>query len=130
MNTFTQEQQSYLRSYLKETLTEEYRRSKEAPAGSPRCPHCGSAHVVRKGKTGGKQRYLCKCCSHTFAENVTGIFHTTSLPLQLWLSYAECVVDGFDLQECAKRTGVCTRTAESMQRRIMACAFKYVWRAG
>lgn len=126
MQTLSKEQQGFLKSYLQKTLTEEYERSKNAPSEVLTCPHCGSDHIVRKGKTGGKQRYLCKCCMRTFAENVTGIFHTTSLPLQLWLNYADCVAAGLDAQECARRTGVCMRTANSMRRRIMACAFKYV----
>lgn len=126
MPTLTKPQQEYMAAFLRESLTAEYQRSHSAGEGSICCPHCGAERVVRKGKTGGKQRYLCKCCNRTFAEDVTGIFHTTSLPLQLWLQYAECVVAGLDVRECARRTGVCTRTAESMRRRIFACAYKYL----
>ena len=43
-----------------------------------RCPRCGSAAVVKKGKSkNGEQRYLCRGCGRTFGMGVSvNIFFT------------------------------------------------------
>lgn len=33
------------------------------------CKNCGSANIVKIGKSNGKQRYKCKACGKTFIDN-------------------------------------------------------------
>lgn len=33
------------------------------------CPKCDSTHIVRNGKRGHKQSFLCKSCNHQFVDN-------------------------------------------------------------
>src|SRR4030042_695974 len=43
------------------------------------CKYCGSEKVVKHGKVGDKQRYLCKVCGHKYVETLSpqslGIYH-------------------------------------------------------
>ena len=58
-----------------------------------RCPRCGSAAVVKKGKAGnGEQRYLCRGCGRTFGMGSERILGTSKLPKETWMAYAECFV--------------------------------------
>ena len=129
MAMLTTQQQSFMRSFLRDSLISEFQLCEtrsETHAETHSCPHCGGTRIVRKGKTGGCQRYLCKDCHRTFAEHITGIFHATNVPLQTWLDYADCMVSGLTPSECAKAVGVCKRTSDSMRRRLKACAFKHL----
>ena len=33
---------------------------------NPPCPHCGGAATVRKGRTEGRQRWVCRSCRRSF----------------------------------------------------------------
>ena len=67
-----------------------------------RCPRCGSAAVVKKGKAGnGEQRYLCRGCGRTFGMGSERILGTSKLPKETWMAYAECFVLMLPLRECA-----------------------------
>ena len=56
-----------------------------------RCPRCGSAAVVKKGKSkNGEQRYLCRGCGRTFGMGSERILGTSRLPKETWMAYAEC----------------------------------------
>ena len=58
-----------------------------------RCPRCGSAAVVKKGKSkNGEQRYLCRGCGRTFGMGSERILGTSRLPKETWMAYAECFV--------------------------------------
>ena len=35
-------------------------------ATNPSCPHCGHAVTVRKGRSDGRQRWLCRACGRSF----------------------------------------------------------------
>jgi len=39
-----------------------------------RCPECSSENVIKDGKLGGKQRYLCKKCHRRFTPEAKHIF--------------------------------------------------------
>lgn len=49
------------------------------------CLHCGSVAIKKHGTTkGGVQRYICKDCGKTFAENYGLITHYTHLAEWQW----------------------------------------------
>lgn len=86
------------------------------------CPRCGSAAVVKKGKSGnGEQRYLCRGCGMG-SERILG---TSKLPKETWMAYAECFVLMLPLRECARRCRVCLKTAYTMRHRLIECLSAY-----
>lgn len=99
-------------------------------AGSPyeveRCPRCGSAAIVKKGKAGnGEQRYLCRGCGRTFGMGSGRILGTSRLPRETWMAYAECFVLMLPLRECARRCHVRLKTACTMRCRLIGCLSAY-----
>lgn len=90
------------------------------------CPRCGSAAVVKKGRSGnGDQRYLCRGCGRTFGMGSERILGTSRLPKATWMAYAECFVLMLPLRECAARCGVCLKTAYTMRHRLIECLSAY-----
>lgn len=52
-----------------------------------RCPRCGSAAVVKKGKSkNGEQRYLCRGCGRTFGMGSERILGTVSVNIIFTIS--------------------------------------------
>lgn len=91
-----------------------------------RCPRCGSAAVVKKGKSkNGEQRYLCRGCGRTFGMGSERILGTSRLPKETWMAYAECFVLMLPLRECARRCRVCLKTAYTMRHRLIECLSAY-----
>ena len=91
-----------------------------------RCPRCGSAAVVKKGKSrNGEQRYLCRGCGRTFGMGSGRILRTSRLPRETWMAYAECFVLMLPLRECARRCRVCLKTAYTMRHRLIECLSAY-----
>lgn len=84
-----------------------------------RCPRCGSAAVVKKGKAGnGEQRYLCRGCGRTFGMGSERILGTSRLPKETWMAYAERFALMLPLRECASARGA----AASASRPPTPCA--------
>ena len=69
------------------------------------CPHCESQHVVKNGKSSGKQRYICKECGATFNDYTSTILSMTHYP-EKWPVFIECTLKGFTLRKSAKETKV------------------------
>ena len=91
-----------------------------------RCPRCGSAAVVKKGKSrNGEQRYLCRGCGRTFGMGSGRILGTSRLPRETWMAYAECFVLKLPLRECARRCRVRLKTAYTMRHRLIECLSAY-----
>ena len=92
-----------------------------------RCPRCGSAAVVKKGKSrNGEQRYLCRGCGRTFGSGSGRILGRGRLPQgRTWMAYAECFVLKLPLRECARRCRVCLKTAYTMRHRLIECLSAY-----
>jgi len=86
-----------------------------------RCPRCGSAAIVKKGKSkNGEQRYLCRDCGRIFGMGSGHILGTSRLPKETWMAYAECFVLMLPLRECAGRCHVCLiKTAYTMRHRLI-----------
>ena len=80
------------------------------------CPRCGEGGAVRKGRTRGLWRYLCKSCGRTFNA-------LTSPPLQglhkkeRWLSFGESLAEG-------ETAGTSARRCEGSWRRTRPISFK------
>jgi transposase-like protein len=56
------------------------------------CPHCGAAHVVRRGiYKGGRQRYLCRNCKSTFSDLTNTLLRRAKFSGK-WSAFAECML--------------------------------------
>ena len=52
------------------------------------CPHCGSDHIVKRGKDetqAERQRYRCKGCGHHFDDLSDSVFAGRHQPLRVWV---------------------------------------------
>ncbi len=52
------------------------------------CPHCGSSHVSRNGRTpSGYQRFVCVDCRRTFGEKERPVWAGSHFPREVWEEY-------------------------------------------
>jgi transposase-like protein len=65
------------------------------------CPHCTSQHVVRYGKSQGRQRYKCKACRKTFNDMTNTLLYRTRKGNQ-WIGFVECMLKGYSLRKSAE----------------------------
>lgn len=83
------------------------------------CLHCGSVAIKKHGTTkGGVQRYICKDCGKTFAENYGLITHYTHLAEWQWQEAIRATVTGDSLTTLAKNIGTSTSTAWTCRMKI------------
>ncbi len=52
------------------------------------CPSCGSHHVVKSGKSAGRQKYLCRDCGKYFLGDATYHHHSKKLREEALRLYA------------------------------------------
>lgn len=77
------------------------------------CTHCHSNDVVRYGtydvkmgiNTVERQRYRCKSCKKTFTDVTNTPLHHTHLP-DKWISFIECMIEGYSLRKSSRLIGV------------------------
>ena len=70
MNLSEEEQQLVFREVSQHGTPEPDKKSQKE---KPCCPHCGSSHVSKNGKTpAGYQRFMCVDCRKTFWEKLRG----------------------------------------------------------
>ena len=88
--------------------------------GTPaRCPRCGHAHVVSKGRDrDGGRRWLCRGCGRTFSAKTSGVLALSKLGAGTWSAYVEGMVEGLSLRKLAKRCGVGLKTSWYMRMRV------------
>lgn len=87
--------------------------------GGFKCPFCGKEHVVRNGKHGGKQRYLCKDCGKTFFATSNSIVSGTHKDIQKWELYIDCMMNGYSLRKTAKIVHIHYNTAFVWRHKIL-----------
>lgn len=76
------------------------------------CVHCGSIKIKKHGTTtSGVQRYICKDCNKSFAENYGLITHYTHLSEFQWKEAIRCTLSGESISTLAKNISVSTKTA-------------------
>jgi len=84
-----------------------------------RCPRCGHAHVVSKGRgRDGSRRWLCRGCGRTFSAKTDGVLALSKLGAGTWSAFLEGMVEGLPLRKLSKECGVCLKTAWYMRMRV------------
>ncbi len=82
------------------------------------CPHCGSERFCRWGRANGLQRYRCRSCTKTFNA-------LTATPLARlrykarWMSYCECLAEGYSVRRAAAHCGIDKTTAFRWRHRFL-----------
>ena len=83
-----------------------------------RCPHCGSAGAVSRGKARGLRRYRCKTCGKTFGA-LTGTALSGLHHKERWLAFGASLGAGETIREAAERCGIAPSTAFRWRHRFL-----------
>ena len=83
------------------------------------CPHCGSKHIIKFGKKGGKQRYTCKDCGKVFVESTGTIAYKSRYSFKVWSDYVTCMISGHTLRYSAEACGINYKTAFYWRHKIL-----------
>ena len=84
-----------------------------------RCPHCGGAGAVSRGKARGLRRYRCKTCGKTFGA-LTGTALSGLHHKERWLAFGASLGEGETIREAAERCGIAPSTAFRWRHRFLA----------
>jgi transposase-like protein len=83
------------------------------------CPHCNSHHIIKNGKSGGRQRYLCKACKKTFNDLTktpfAGIQNLSKLN-----DYIYSMINGDSLRESARKSKISLQKSFFLRHKISA----------
>lgn len=95
------------------------------------CIHCGSVHFAKNGKDRkGNTRYICRDCGKSFTALTNTALCGTRKTASAWKTYVECLLDGRPLEECAKRSGISTRTAFTWRHKILTALSEHSFNHG
>jgi len=83
------------------------------------CPRCGGKAIVRYGKRGSAQRYMCRECERTFTDLTGTVLHGLRRR-DLWLEFCKCLMEGLTVRETANRLGVSKNTSFEWRHRAIA----------
>ncbi len=90
-------------------------------AKSPACPACASeSHTKRGFDEKGRQRYLCHTCGRSFTAHSSSLLSGTKIPLETWMTFAECHIELCSLREISQKCKVSLKTAFRMRGRVLA----------
>ena len=85
------------------------------------CPHCNSEYISRNGKYNNKQRYICKNCGKTFTDFTNSATYNSKKPIDKWLKYAKCMLNGYSIRKCAEIVEINIATSFFWRHKILNC---------
>ncbi len=89
-----------------------------APRGTPCCPRCGGARVVRWGHLGSRRRYRCHTCRRTFSTNTGTPLAYLKKP-ERWIAFRSCTEACLTVRATAGRIGVHKDTVFRWRHRLL-----------
>jgi len=93
---------------------------KAEPKDGWTCPHCGSSHIRRNGKTpSGYQRLICVDCHKTFGEKERPVWVGSHFPKEVWMEYIRLMNAGATLKDLAEALGINVTTAFYWRHKIL-----------
>ena len=117
MNLSEEEQQLV---FLEVSQPEKQEFAKAPKKEKPCCPHCGSSHVSRYGKTPkGYQRFICLDCDRTFGENKRPVWLGSHYPEKVWLEYIRLMNMGASIRAIAQALHINPTTAFFWRHKIL-----------
>lgn len=82
------------------------------------CPHCHCTEIANVGSKGGRKRFKCKSCFKTFnAWTKTPIARLRKV--ESHMAYANCMIKGYTVRDCAALLGVNKNTAFLWRHRFL-----------
>lgn len=87
------------------------------------CPHCQSKTFNRWGVRSGLQRYRCKACDKTF-NAFTGTSFAHLRHKEVWMDYAQDLIDGKSIRESARHCKVDKNTTFRWRHRMLQAPMK------
>jgi transposase-like protein len=85
----------------------------------PPCPHCNDDKVLRNGRKEGRQRYICKGCGKTFAENTNTAISQSHFGEGVWKQVISDTLSGVSLDETAGSIYTSHSTVFNMRHKIL-----------
>lgn len=82
------------------------------------CPHCQSQSIGRWGRQSGLQRYRCRSCGKCF-NSLTGTPLARLRHKEVWLDYAQALIDGLTVRKAAKKCRVHKDTSFRWRHRFL-----------
>jgi transposase-like protein len=90
------------------------------------CPHCGSMHTVKNGKTKAKrQKYMCIDCKKSFSNTTNTIAYRSKKSYETWIKYIECLIKGFTLKDSADEVNLSTTSSFVWRHKILKTLNKF-----
>jgi len=92
----------------------------EPPKEKGNCPHCGSSHVSKYGKTpAGYQRFICVDCRKTFGVKERPVWIGSHFPKEVWMEYMRLMNTGATLKDLAEALDINVTTAFYWRHKIL-----------
>jgi len=102
-------------------IKEKAEAEKEAESQIKNCPHCGSVSVVRNGKPGGRQAYLCRDCKKSFMQTTGSAIFNSHGGETVWKQVIRDTVEGISLDNTATSLDLHHSTVFHMRHKILTC---------
>ncbi len=87
------------------------------------CLYCASQSIVKHGKRSGLTRYRCSSCGKTF-NALTGTSLAKLRKKELWLDYAQCILDSFSVRKSAALLKINKKTTFLWRHRFLGTSHK------
>lgn len=100
--------------YIQEKLEESDEKKPRPP-----CPHCNGDKVMRNGRKGNRQRYVCKGCGKTFGETTNTAMSQSHYGEAIWKQVIGDTLTGVSLDETAESISVSHSTVFHMRHKVL-----------
>lgn len=84
-----------------------------------KCPHCGSVHVVKNGKSKSTQRFLCKDCKKSFNSATNTIVNYFKHSFSTFEKYIDCMMNGMSVRKSAEKCNISKNTSFIWRHKIL-----------
>ncbi len=84
------------------------------------CPFCGGHECLKKnGRTGNRQRYMCKTTGKTFSTTTGNVLYHSHKKLGVWKKFISCMMNKFSLRKCSEECCINLKTAFAWRHKIL-----------
>ena len=114
-----------LSEYQRKQITEQLRAylqlNHELQDTTPRmCPRCGQhGAFIKKGFSGSKQRYQCKCCGKKFTYDALQLTYWSHQSPDKWVTLIEDTISLEPLKKVEEDLGISHPTAQNMRHKLL-----------
>ena len=84
-----------------------------------KCPFCGSVHVVKNGKRGNTQRFICRDCGKAFNSATNTIVSYFKHSFSTFEKYIDCMMNGMSIIKSAEKCNISKNTSFIWRHKIL-----------